>query len=133
MTLNYTLIPYRESNHGSFDDEWAPHKNSSGWWYITGYFSDKNNSNSLYSFQYTVVQGRIYGITAYILHMGLTDFQKNSHLFKQKVQLRKKGNIGATHDKVVFAPYTSLTRDQQNLTLEVTTDEFDLNLTRRKE
>lgn len=128
MALEFKRIPYRESNHGSFDEEWAPHKKSSGWWYITGYFSDKNNPDTLYSFQYTVAQGRIYGITAYILHMGLTDFQKKSHLFKQKVQLRRKNKIGATNDKVIFSPYTTLSKAQNQLKLDISTNDFDLDL-----
>ena len=27
MAKNYTLIPYRELDHGTFDEEWPPHKN----------------------------------------------------------------------------------------------------------
>ena len=68
MGLDFTLVPYRETNHGTFDEEWPPHKKCSGWWYITGYFSDKNNPEHLYSFQYTVAQGRIYGLTPHILY-----------------------------------------------------------------
>ncbi len=49
-------IPYRQENHGSFDDEWAVHKKVSGWWYITGYFTDPTDPERLYSFQFTVIK-----------------------------------------------------------------------------
>lgn len=132
MGLDFVRIPYRESNHGTFDEEWLPHKKSSGWWYITGYLSDKNKPDDLYSFQYTVAQGHIYGITAYILHIGLTNFQKNLHLFKQTVQLRRKKNISVTVNDVVYGPYTLLSKENNQLTLVMNTKEFGIDLKLQK-
>ena len=132
MGLDYTLIPYREANHGTFDEEWLPHRNMSGWWYITGYLFDKNHPDHLYSFQYTVAQGHIYGITPYILHIGLTDFQKNSHFFNQTVRLRRKNNVGANNHEVVYNPYATLIKDNKALSLAITTSEFNLHLNMQK-
>ena len=42
-------IPYREVDHGDFDTEWPPHKKVSGWWYITGYLTDQDNTEKTYS------------------------------------------------------------------------------------
>ena len=124
----YETIPYREKNHGTFDEEWLPHKKASGWWYITGYFNDKENPNDLYTFQYTVAQGQVLGITAYILHMSLTDVQKGPHLFKQTVRLRKKKKIRANYDEVVYEPFTVFRKEQEYFDLKVNTEDFDLDL-----
>ena len=132
MAKKYTLIPYRELDHGKFDEEWPPHKKSSGWWYITGYLADKQNPDHLYSYQYTVAQGLVLGKRVYILHMALSDLEDDSHLFKQEARLRRGKNVQATHDKVIYAPYTTLSKDQNQLNLEITTDEFDLNLVLQK-
>ena len=132
MGQDYTLIPYREHNHGTFDEEWAPHKKMSGWWYITGYLSDKQNPDHLYSYQYTVAQGRIFGVTPYILHIALTDLQDNTHFFKQEVRLRRGKKIRANHEKVIYAPYTILSKEQAQFNLAIATSEFDLNLLLQK-
>lgn len=132
MDKNYILIPYREEDHGKFDEEWLPHKKVSGWWYITGYLSDKQNPDHLYSYQYTVAQGRILGKRIYILHMALSDLKDDNHLFKQEVRLWRRKKIRANYKEVVYAPYTILSKEQKQLNLEVTTDEFDLNLRLQK-
>ncbi len=130
--VNYETIPYRELNHGNFDEEWLPHKKMSGWWYITGYLADKQKPEYLYSYQYTVAQGRIFGKTIYILHIALTDLQENKHLFKQKVKLQKGKNIQANNHEIVYAPYTILTKEEEQFKLEMSTEEFDLNLILQK-
>ena len=128
----YKRIPYREADHGNFEEEWLPHKRSSGWWYITGYLTDKQNPEYLYSYQYTVAQGYLFGKTIYILHIALTDLQKNTHLFKQKVKLFRGKNVQATNTEVIYAPYTRLVKEQEQFKLSMTTDEFDLNLELQK-
>ena len=129
----YEIIPYREKDHGTFDEEWPPHKKTSGWWYITGYLADKQNPEDLlYSYQYTVAQGQISGATIYILHIALTDLQNKEHLFKQKVRLRKGKKIRANYNEVVYEPYAILTKEQEQFKLEVTTEEFDLDLSLQK-
>ena len=124
MNSSYTLIPYREHDHGTFDEEWLPHKKSSGWWYITGYLSDKNNPEHLYTYQYTVAQGRILGKTVYIQHMSFTDIQSGSHLFNQHVKLRRGKKVRATQDEVVFEPYTELRKEQQHFDLMMNIEDF---------
>ena len=46
-------IPYREADHGSFEEEWPPHEGVLGWWYATGYLQDTSNPDQLYAYQYT--------------------------------------------------------------------------------
>jgi len=41
-------IPYREIDHGNFDEEWLPHYGANDWWYVTGYLSDIKNPESLF-------------------------------------------------------------------------------------
>ena len=128
MIKTYTKIPYREINHGKFDEEWPPHEKASGWWYITGYLGDKQNPDHLYSYQYTVAQGLVLGKRVYILHMALSDLDDDTHLFKQETRLRRGKKIQANYNEVVYAPYTVLSKNQKQLNLEINTDEFELNL-----
>ena len=132
MKQKNITIMYRERNHGTFDEEWPPHKKTSGWWYITGYLSDKQHPNHLYSYQYTVAQGQVLGKRVYILHMALSDLKNNTHLFKQEARLWRGKKIRANHSEVVYAPYTILSKEEKQLNLEITTDDFDLNLILQK-
>jgi predicted secreted hydrolase len=132
MKQKNITIMYREKNHGTFDEEWPPHKKASGWWYITGYLSDKQNPNHLYSYQYTVAQGQVLGKRVYILHMAFSDLEDDTHLFKQEVRLWRGKKIRANYDEVVYVPYTILSKKQKELNLEITTEEFDLHLVLQK-
>jgi len=119
-------IPYRENNHGDFDAEWLPHKKVSGWWYITGYLNDENNPNDLYSYQYTVLRSRVYGITLTLLQLALTDFQTGKHFYKQTFSLN--GSKFFKEDTVKFSDIASLKKNIPNMELNINTDDFSLNL-----
>ena len=67
-----------------------------------------------------------------IYSIGLTDLQKNSYLFKQTVQLRRKKNIGADSNKVTFGPFTTLSKEEKQLLLNMTTIDFDLDVILQK-
>ncbi|MCK5806022.1 MAG: hypothetical protein KAI66_24535, partial [Lentisphaeria bacterium] len=82
-------IPYREADHGDFDAEWPPHDKVSGWWYITGYLSDPERPEHLYSYQYTLLRARVYGVTVAVLQLAFTDLATGQHLFKQQFKLRQ--------------------------------------------
>ena len=44
--MKSVTIPYRQENHGDFDAEWPVQRKVTGWWYITGFFSDLPGSRS---------------------------------------------------------------------------------------
>jgi len=118
-------IPYREADHGDFNEEWAPHKKVSGWWYITGYITDQENVNNLYSYQFTIFNFRLFGIRFYLLQMTFTDFQTQKHILKQRVSFRKKDKIYANQDNVVFSPFALLKQEKDELKLFMKFDEFE--------
>jgi hypothetical protein len=66
-------IPYRQENHGDFDAEWPAQRGVTGWWYITGYFSDPGNPASLYSYQFTAARPKIFGFYPWLLQLALTE------------------------------------------------------------
>jgi len=70
-------IPYRTHDHGNFNEEWSVHKKVSEWWYVTGYF--KNDEGRMYSYQLTLVRPRVWGLTANVLMLALTDFSTEQH------------------------------------------------------
>ena len=98
------IIPYREKTHGSFDEEWVAHHHSNDWWYITGYLSKVNRPESLYSYQFTVINPRHFGKVFYVLHLAFTDMQTGEHFLERRKRLRGK-NAGFTHQDVFFLPF----------------------------
>jgi predicted secreted hydrolase len=119
-------IPYKEIYHGDFDAEWPLHDKVSGWWFLVGYLSDRENPKNIYSYQYTLLKPRVYGLTFYVLHMAFTDFQSGQHLFKQRVSIRKGRKLCINQDSVIFSPFASLKRDKKQLHLSMKADEFEL-------
>ncbi|ASJ09381.1 hypothetical protein A3L11_09130 [Thermococcus siculi] len=126
MGRRYT-IPYREKDHGDFDEEWPPHEGVSGWWYITGYLNDKNNPERLYSYQYTLLRARLYGITLTVLQLAFTDFQTGRHYFKQKFTLREK-KVFENLPNLQFPPLAYLHKGKDGVGLRTNADEFALDL-----
>ena len=125
--VKHVMIPYRQEDHGDFDAEWSPHKKVSGWWYITGTLTDQLAPELLYSYQFTFIRPRIYGITPYLLQLALTDFQTGKHWFTQKVNARH-GNIFANQSVVNYASFGRLEQQKEAMTLTAKADEFELEL-----
>ena len=121
------LIPYRETDHGDFNAEWLPHRKVSGWWYVTGYLNDSAHQGNLYSYQYTMLRARIYGITLTVLQLAFTDFQTGKHYFKQRFSFHQR-KFFTEENCIQFPPFAHLQRGAENISLNVNTDDFSLNL-----
>ena len=124
-------IPYRQADHGDFDAEWLPHRNVSGWWYITGYFTEPGKPDNLYSYQFTVVRPRIFGLSPWLLQLAITDVKTGKHHFTQRVTLSDP-DIYVTEDAVHYQSLAHLKRESDRMLLTVRTDTFDLDLTLNK-
>ncbi|MBN2168222.1 MAG: carotenoid 1,2-hydratase [Actinobacteria bacterium] len=81
-------LPYRDTSHGTFEDEWGYHKKISEWWYSTGYFTDEEEK--MYSFQFTIVKAHIAVLNPFIIMLALTDFESGEHYYFQKAQATAK-------------------------------------------
>jgi predicted secreted hydrolase len=120
-------IPYRQENHGTFDEEWRIQRGVSGWWYITGYFSEEGKQEPLYSYQFTVIKPRILGISPWLLQLAVTDVQTGKHHFVQRMTLSDP-EIFVTGDTVHYKSLAHLKRESDRMQLSVNTDLFDLTL-----
>lgn len=126
MKQNWS-IPYKEKDHGDFNEEWLPHKKVSGWWYITGYLSDTKQPDSLYSYQYTMLRARIFGITVTVLQLAFTDFQTGKHFFKQRFSLKER-KFYPSEKVIQFPPAATLKKNERNMSLVTETDTFSMDL-----
>lgn len=126
-------IPYRQEDHGDFDAEWPIQRGVSGWWYITGYFSEVGKPQDLYSYQFTVIKPRAYGISPFILQLAVTDIQNARHYFRQQVKFAGR-DLYATADVVNYLSTARLERQAERMLLRARTDifEFDLDLNKGK-
>jgi predicted secreted hydrolase len=125
------FIPYRQENHGTFDEEWLPHKDASGWWYITGYCNDIAHLENLYSYQFTVINPHLFGLSPYVLQLAVTDVQTGQHLFHQQMKLGGK-DIYIGKGSVHFGAMAHLERKSDCMDLTVKTDLFSFTLTLNK-
>ncbi len=126
MKQKYT-IPYREKDHGDFNAEWLPHRKVSGWWYITGYLADSENPEDIYSYQYTLLRAKIYGVTVTVLQLAFTEFATGKHFFKQRFSLFEK-KFFPDENNIHFPPFAHLARGAEELSLGVKIDDFSLDL-----
>ena len=118
-------IPYRESDHGDFQDEWLHHKKTSGWWYVTGYFEDE--SKNMYSYQYTLIRPYLFGLSPYILQLALTDFNNNRHRYTQRVKLFNR-DVTISGEIIRFGELSTLRNNAGDMGLAVRTRDFELDL-----
>lgn len=120
-------IPYRQENHGDFDAEWPIQRGISGWWYITGYFMEPENPDRLYSYQFTVVKPKVFGLSPWILQLAITDVKTGKHDFAQRMTLSDP-EIYVTEDTVQYQTLALVKREATCMKLTVRTDTFDLDL-----
>lgn len=129
--MKSVTIPYRQEDHGDFDAEWGIHRRVSGWWYITGYFSDPAKPDYLYSYQFTVIKPWVFGFHPWILQLAITDVQTGKHDFTQRMTLSDP-DVYVTEDAVHYGPLAHLKRESDRMLLTVHAETFDLDLTLNK-
>jgi len=122
-------IPYRQENHGTFVEEFPPHLDANGWWYITGYLTNDANPAELYSFQYTQAYMRKVsgGMPIYLLMLAVTNLQTGKHLFEAQLKPADM-NIYADDSTVSFQPWSLLTRHEDSMDLVMEMENALLNL-----
>ena len=125
--MKSVTIPYRQEDHGDFDAEWPIQRKISGWWYITGYFSEIGKPERLYSYQFTVIRPILFGLSPWLLQLAITDIQNDKHYFRQQVKFLDK-NIFVNETTVNFGSMARLVRQQKNMLLTIHNDLFDLEL-----
>jgi predicted secreted hydrolase len=123
------VLPYREKDHGVFDEEWEPHRGATDWWYATGYLKDLTRPEHLYSYQFTVFNPRHFGKNFYDLNLALTDIQTGLHIFKNRIKLSGE-RVKIDRNSVSFHPYAWLQKNDQGMALMARLKglEFSLNL-----
>lgn len=125
-------IPYREADHGSFEEEWLPHEGVLGWWYVTGYLQDVSNPDELYAYQYTQFNYPFLPETPsirnpnYQLNLTFTDFQTGQYI-SEEARSPATERVYANDDSVIFKG-TRLVRDKHHMTLVGKGDQVQYSL-----
>lgn len=116
---------YRDIDHGTFDEEWGCHEESTEWWYATGYFTDEEGK--MYSYQYAMNRVRMPGMHPTVIMLALTDFSTSKHIYFQDKML-SDDNIIITNDKVEFADVAKIKREDSYMSFEGNHAKFTLKL-----
>ncbi len=125
--MRSVTIPYRQENHGDFDAEWPLQRDVSGWWYITGYFTEEGKPEKLYSYQFTVIRPKVLFITPWILQLAITDVSTGKHHFTQRMKLSDP-EVYVTEDSVHYLDFAHLKREADHMHLVVNAETFDLDM-----
>jgi len=122
-------VPSRQEDHGSFVEEFPPHLNANGWWYLTGYLTNDANPSELYSFQYTQAYMRRVsgGMPMYLLMLAVTNLQTGKHFFESQLKLADM-HVYANDSTVSFQPRSLLTRHEDSMDLVMEMKNALLNL-----
>jgi predicted secreted hydrolase len=117
----YRQVPYKERNHGTFEEEWLCHRKTSEWWYATGYCYNENKK--MYSFQFTMIKLYLFRLTPFILMCAVTDIEADKHYYNQRFSITD-GKIVMSPDVVAFGDTAKLTKGNRSMRLEMHTDKF---------
>ncbi len=122
------MSPYRQENHGTFEEEFAPHEGVHGWWYITGYASDVEDPSRLYAFQYTqLCVNEIPLVPVYSLQLNLTDMTTGQDLFEGSIRPGDT-TVYAGGQEVAFGTSSRLTRTADGMDFFGQLDGAEMNL-----
>ena len=124
-TNNIQMTDYPGHNHGSVEEEWLIHKRAPGWWYVTGILTD--TEGKLYSYQLTILRAKSSVLYPYMLHLALTDFEKEKHYFSQEFQLSSKG-IVVNDSTVQYSNYASIVKRSDGMYVTGLTNDFEFDL-----
>lgn len=111
--------------HLKMEDEFLCHKTGSEWWYCTGILTDE--SDKLFSYQFTLARVRLYGIQIHILMTALTDFETGKHYYGQYPIFFGK-NVTLTAEKAALNGTAEMTFKGQHLTLDMNDKDYTLSL-----
>lgn len=125
--MKSVTIPYRQETHGDFDAEWPLQSGVSGWWYITGYFTEEGKPQKLYSYQFTVIRPKILFLAPWILQLAITDVASGVHHFTQRMKL-SSDDIYVTENAVHYLDFAHLQREADQMHLVIKAETFDLDL-----
>lgn len=118
-------MPYRGRIHGTFEDEWLLHKKCSEWWYATGTLKDEKEN--AYSFQFTLIRARVFGICPYILMLALTDFQTKKHHYFQDFDLIGT-KVSIDKNAVCYGDKASAVKNESGIQIHVDGGDFGFKL-----
>jgi len=117
MNPKHRLIPYREKDHGTPAEEWAPHDGAWGWWYITGYLQGLFDPESIYFYQYTGVQQYMGDQELYIRMAAFQDYKLNCRIYEMDANM-VGDDTWANEDEVVIKT-SRLSLGKDKLTVDV--------------
>ena len=117
MNPKHRLIPYREKDHGTPAEEWAPHDGAWGWWYITGYLQGLVDPEAVYFYQYTGIQQYMGGQELYIRMAAFHDYRRNHRIYEMDAG-PVSDDIWANETEVVINK-SRLNRGEDKLTVDV--------------
>ncbi|MBN2653074.1 MAG: hypothetical protein JXR63_11905 [Spirochaetales bacterium] len=110
-SLNKELRDYDEVSHKSAVEEFAPHRDVTEWWYLTGYLNDE--SGNLFFYQFTIFHGFMGDVEGFSVHLGFTDIATGQHIFEETITFRS-WNIFAKEREVRFrGNYLRLLNDNE--------------------
>jgi predicted secreted hydrolase len=122
------LIPYREIDHGNFEQEWLPHRRVSDWWYLTGYLEDAGSPGAIYSYQFTVFNPKYLQKVVYAMHTAFTDMQTQKHHFEHSLKF-SVNNRGIRTDGISVFPSCRLEKTKGAMRLAENMKEINIDLT----
>jgi len=122
-TIQYTKSPGVPPQ--SMEAEFLSHKNGSEWWYCTGYLNDK--FGKLYTFQFTLVKVKIFGISVHVLMTALSNFDNGQHHYSQRVFFFGR-NVNITSDLVGVNGQAEMRFFERRLDLSISAKEYSLSL-----
>ncbi len=83
--------------------------------------------NRIFSYQYTFLRAKIYGLMLKVLQIALTDISNERHYFIQRTFFFKR-RIFKDDKTIDLSPYSVLKRENEGLSLYVDTEQFSLEL-----
>ena len=133
MSEKHKLIPYREKDHGSTLEEWAPHEGVWGWWYCTGCVHGLANPEEVYFYQYTCIRQYFGDTELYVGFLGFNDYRHNCRIYE--LAPTEVSDEYYANDTEVVLPNSYCVNEGNQIKLQGkgTDVQYDLVLTPRKD
>ena len=121
-------IKYRADRHGTFEEEWLPHKRAYDCWRCSGYLHDFYNSSKLYAYHLHLHKLSKLSKVYYQLFITCTNISDGKHYQRHFIIDQNIKKIDIDADSIFCGEEVQLLMEKEAMALRVSDSEFGLEL-----
>ncbi|GEM_PF-3305591 len=121
-------IKYRADRHGTFEEEWLPHKRVYDCWRCSGFLHDFYNSSMIYAYHIHLHKLNQLGKEYYMLFIACTDVNDGKHYSRNFIIEENKKSVDIDADSIFCGEALQILMEKEAMALRINDSQFGFDL-----